>query len=63
VPDELSVGDVSYSYCCEVDGRFPDSDIIFLFVIFVRNGKIDILEGFTSHGDWRYDYDNMVLTK
>jgi len=60
IPDHLIINDISKNFC-EIAGKFEDSDITFLFTIFVRNGKLDFLEGFTSHGEWRYDYENIVL--
>jgi len=60
IPDHLIINDESKNFC-EVSGRYEDSDIIFIFVIFIKSGKLDFLEGFTSHGEWRYDYENMIL--
>ena len=60
VPDELAVPGME-GLIQDVFARFNNSDLIYLFVLFIRNGKIDCLEGFTGYGDWLYDYDRAIL--
>ena len=60
VPDSLVKNNISKNFC-EVTAEFKDTDITLLFTIFIKDGRLDFLEGFTSHGDWRYDYDNAIF--
>lgn len=60
IPDELVVSGMKGTID-DVSARFDDSDLIYMFILFVRDGKIDCLEGVTVFGDWEYNYDNAIL--
>ncbi len=44
-------------------GGFIDGEAQIGFVIFLRNGYLSTLEGYTFVIDWPEDYDNIVLKK
>lgn len=60
VPDELAVNGMK-GLVDDVSARFDDSDMAYMFILFVRDGKIDCLEGVTVLGDWEYNYENAIL--
>ena len=60
ISDNLTFEDVSKEIC-EVSAIFQDSEVILSFVVFITDGKLDVLEGYTSHGEWRKDYENIKL--
>jgi hypothetical protein len=60
VPDELVVPGMN-GLIRDAIAKFEYSDLVYLFILFVRNGKIDTLEGVTTYGDWFYDYDKAIL--
>jgi len=60
IPDELILSEESKDFCV-VTGHFNDTEALQLFVIFINKGKLDMLEGFVTYDDWRYDYENMRL--
>jgi hypothetical protein len=60
IPNELVVEGMG-GIIMDISARFDDSDLVYMFILFVREGKIDCLEGVTVLGDWEYNYDRAIL--
>jgi len=60
IPDELAVKGMG-GLVRDVIAKFEDSDMIYLFILFINDGKIDCLEGVTGFGAWEYNYDKAIL--
>lgn len=53
-----------YSFSGRIDDvaiEFPDSKGDACFILYIENGIIDTLEGFTIGEDWNYNYDNIEV--
>jgi len=59
VPDALAI-DGMHGNILDVNARFNGSEVLYMFVLFVRNGKINFLDGVTCD-EWKYNYDEAIL--
>ena len=60
VPNKLIVPGMK-GLIMDVYAKFDNSDSTCLFILFVRSGKIDFLEGVMSDGDRPSKYDKAIL--
>ena len=44
----------------DVCAKLSNGDLIF-FILYIENGKFDVLEGFTTADTWTDDYENLQL--
>lgn len=59
IPDHL-VKNLATGRIDDVMAKFYDSEVYY-FILYITDGKIDTLEGFSTLNYWKYNYDEAVV--